>query len=196
MTTKQEYHIEVEVSGALAVDLLSKSSGLSRQAIKQAMKKGAVWLTRERATQRIRRADRTLKQGDKLHLYWDETVLQQQTVDATLIADEQAFSIWHKPYGMLSQGSKWGDHCTLNRWVEQHLKPQRPAFIVHRLDRAASGLMIIAHSRKTAASFTGLFQQHAIDKRYRAIVHGAFPDHLRLANPIDGKPALSHARRL
>ena len=63
--------------------LLGMSSGLSRQAIKQTMKKGAVWLTRGGATQHIRRADKALVSGDTLHLYWDESVLQQQPFDAT-----------------------------------------------------------------------------------------------------------------
>ncbi len=193
---KHEYHVEVHDPGRSAVDLLSDASGLSRQAVKRAMKKGAVWLSRGHGTQRIRRADKPLAGGDVLHLYWNEAVLEHQPDPAILIADEQLFSIWHKPYGMLSQGSKWGDHCTINRWVEQQLRPQRPAFIVHRLDRAASGLMIIAHSRKTAAWFTQQFQQCRLDKRYQAIVHGGFPEALTLTDPIDGRHAVSHAHLL
>ncbi len=54
------------------------------------------------------------------------------------------------PYGMLSQGSKWSDHCTIARFAQQHLTPERPVFIVHRLDRAATGLILIAHSKKTS----------------------------------------------
>ncbi len=189
---KFEKHIEIDTTDKTAVDILGESTDLTKQAIKQAMTKGAVWLTRKNHTQRIRRADKELKPGDILHIYYDQKVLEQQPDDAVLIADEGLYSIWYKPYGMLSQGSKWGDHCTINRWVEKNLQPQRSAFIVHRLDRAATGLMIIAHRKSTAAYFSRLFQQRQVDKKYQAIVHGKFPDYKKLDSQIDDKPALSH----
>ncbi len=160
------------------------------------MTKGAVWLTRNQNTQRIRRADKRLKPGDNLHLYYDDDVLKKQPDPAILIADEKLYSIWFKPYGVLSQGSKWGDHCTINRWVEKNLKPQRPAFIVHRLDRAATGLMIIAHQKKIAAYFSDLFQNCQVKKHYQAIVHGQFSSHKTLDSKINNKQALSHAKLL
>jgi tRNA pseudouridine32 synthase / 23S rRNA pseudouridine746 synthase len=193
---KFEKHFEVDSTNKTAVDILGESTELTRQAIKQAMNKGAVWLTRNKSTQRIRRADKPLKPGDELHLYFDQAVLEQPPEAATLIADEGLYSIWHKPYGMLSQGSKWGDHCTINRWVEKNLEPQRPAFIVHRLDRAATGLIIIAHQKKIAGYFSNLFQNRNIEKKYQAIVEGEFPDELRLNSEIGDKPALSQAKAI
>ncbi|OOZ43109.1 RluA family pseudouridine synthase, partial [Solemya elarraichensis gill symbiont] len=169
-------------------------SGLSKQAIKKVMGSGAVWHTRGKQTHRIRRAKKTLAGGDELHLYYDEAILAQQPIEAELIADETSFSIWFKPRGMLSQGSKWGDHCSIDRHVEMRM--QRPAFIVHRLDRHASGLMIIAHGKKVAAAFAKLFRERKIDKRYEAIVAGKFPDMLTMDAPVDDKAAISHARLL
>ena len=152
-------HIEINCTDKTAVDILGESTELTKQAIKQAMTKGAVWLSRKQGTQRVRRASKLLKPGDRLHIYYDEAVLEQHPACAVLISDEGLYSIWCKPYGMLSQGSKWGDHCTINRWIEKNLQPQRPAFIVHRLDRAATGLMIIAHQKKIAAYFSELFHR-------------------------------------
>jgi tRNA pseudouridine32 synthase / 23S rRNA pseudouridine746 synthase len=191
-----EQHLKIDTSDKTAVDTLELSTQLTRRAIKQAMTKGAVWLSRNKRTQRIRRADKPLKPGDELHLYFDQQVLEQPPEVATLVADEGIYSIWYKPYGMLSQGSKWGDHCTINRWVEKNLEPQRPAFIVHRLDRAATGLIIIAHQKKIAAYFSSLFQSRNIEKKYQAIVEGEFPDELRLNSDVENKPALSHARAI
>ncbi len=193
---KFEKHQKIALMDKTAVDILAESTKLTKQAIKQAMTKGAVWLTRNNSTQRIRRADKPLKPGDELHLYFDQKVLEQPPEAATLIADERLYSIWHKPYGMLCQGSKWGDHCTINRWVENNLEPQRPAFIVHRLDRAATGLIIIAHQKKIAAYFSNLFQNREIKKKYQAIVDSKFPDALKLTSDIENKPALSHAKLL
>jgi tRNA pseudouridine32 synthase/23S rRNA pseudouridine746 synthase len=95
---------------------------------------------------------------------------------------------------MYSQGTKWGDHCTIYRWAETNLEPQRPSFLVHRLDRAANGLMILAHSKKMAKIFSDLFKNRAIQKRYKATVTGHL-DELKLPytidSEIDNKPAVS-----
>jgi len=207
-TNKTEFHIAVEAEGKTAVELLAEATKLSKQKIKQAMQKGCVWLEKsgeqenqKQYTQRIRRAKKVLSVGETLHFYYDEKVLNAEPAEAVLISDKGDYSIWHKPSGMLSQGSKWGDHCTIYRWAEKHLKPERPAFIVHRLDRAASGLIIIAHKKKTAASFAQLFQEHKIDKRYRVRVEGDFSSILEreettktIDTKIENKPALSHAK--
>ncbi|MCW9015144.1 MAG: RNA pseudouridine synthase [Gammaproteobacteria bacterium] len=198
-TPKIECHITIENDGISAIDKLQQASGLSKQKIKQAMQKGAVWFTRGKKTQRLRRVKKHLKQNDILHCYYDEQVLSAVAPEPELIADEGDYSIWNKPYGLRSQGSKWGDHCTINRWVEINLKPQRPCFIVHRLDRAASGLIILAHTKAKAAYFSQLFRQRKIDKRYRAIVHGDFSvseNGKTIRRDIEGKKAVSHVKML
>lgn len=193
-TVHFECHPTVEQAGQSAIDLLAAHCALSRQKIKQAMQNGALWLQRGKQVRRLRRAKKALKAGDSLHFYYDANIQRQHVAPAKLVADEGQYSIWHKPYGMYSQGSRWGDHCTLYRFAEQQLRPERPAFIVHRLDRAASGLMILAHSKKTAAAFARLFQRHEIRKQYMAEVAAnltalALP--LEINHPIDGKAACS-----
>ncbi len=172
-------------------------SGFSHGQIKRAMHKGAVWIVRNKHVQRLRRVKKPLHIGDELHFYYDERVLSSVPPVAQLIADERGYTVWFKPFGMLSQGSKWGDHCALYRWVEQHLKPQRPAFIVHRLDRAATGLILLAHSKSVAAALAKQFQNHTIEKHYRVIVHGKFPNNrITMNSDLDGRSALSSAVRL
>jgi tRNA pseudouridine32 synthase/23S rRNA pseudouridine746 synthase len=192
--THIEQHLNIEKDMPGAVSCLSDATGLSKQLIKQAMHKGCVWLTRNQYTQRLRRAKRSLQAGDELHIYYDEKILSLEPNPAVLIANEGAYSLWYKPYGMYSQGSKWGDHCAINRWVEQ--QSGQPAFVVHRLDRAASGLMLIAQEKKAAAALADLFQSRAIDKRYQIIVHGHFPKSniaKKFDTLIDDKPATSYA---
>ncbi len=200
-TSPFELHLAVEHAGVTAVDMLAQATGLSRQHIKQVMQKGAVWLEEKGAgkPRRFRRAKKALAVGDKLHLYYDAEVLAETPAQPQLIVDEGAYSIWYKPCGLRSQGSKWGDHCTLQRWVEQNLTPQRPAFVVHRLDRAATGLIIIAHQKKVATALAGLFAKREVEKRYRVIVHGRFAAGAwpqKIDSTIDGRPACSFARLL
>lgn len=200
---KNEYHIPVKSDGVTAIDLLVDASKLSRQKVKLAMQKGCVWLESENYTQRLRRAKKELKANSILHCYYDEKILDAIPPVAQLISDEGSYSIWNKPYGMLSQGSKWADHCTINRWAEKHLQPERPAFIVHRLDRAASGLIIIAHKKKIAAQFATMFREHKIEKHYQVWVEGDFSTMVSDDSPIkiiteklDDKDAESHIKLL
>ena len=194
---RNEYHIEVVNSLSNSVELLADETGFSKQKIKQAMQKGAVWLTDSTGTHRLRRKSKKLYFDDVIHFYFDPDVLNEVVDDAILVSDEDAYSVWYKPRGMLSQGSKWGDHCAINRWIEQNLEPQRPAFIVHRLDRFASGLILIAHKKKTAAALAELFQKRKINKEYKVIVHGQFPEGtVTYDNDIDSKPAVSHVSLL
>jgi tRNA pseudouridine32 synthase/23S rRNA pseudouridine746 synthase len=191
---KIESHLTVASADQNAVTLLQEASGLSKQRIKFAMTQGAVWLTRGSTTQRLRRAKRPLSEGDELHLYYDAEILAETPAEPTLIADVGDYSVWNKPYGLRSQGSKWGDHCTVVRWAERHLQPQRPAFTVHRLDRAANGLILVAHTKRTAAALSKIFRSRSIEKRYLAVVAGDFPERpqpLRVDQAIDGKTAVS-----
>lgn len=196
MSTITELHITVDNAQANAVDILAEASGLSKQKLKLIMQRGAVWLTRSGHTQRLRRAKKALQLNDEIHLYYAPAVFEQQPSPAILIADEGDYSVWHKPYGMLSQGTKWGDHTSITRWAEQNLEPQRNAFIVHRLDRAATGLIMVAHSKKAAASLSALFEQRQVDKRYQAVVEGHWAEDKRIEQAIDDKPAVSHVRCL
>lgn len=185
-----EKHIPIESDQLTAVDVLAAHTELSKNQIKQAMQKGAVWLTHQQQTQRLRRAKNTLAKGDELHLYYDESILTSEPIPATMIADEDSYSIWYKPYGVYCQGSKWGDHCTINRIAEKQL--ERPCFIVHRLDRATTGLVIVAHKKKTTAALAALFEQRQVEKHYQAMVKGVFLEAQTINTPVGGKHAVSH----
>lgn len=189
-----EAYVLIESPEDSSVELLQRASGLSKQRVKLAMTQGAVWITRGRNTQRLRRVKRALRAGDEIHLYYNANILAEIPPEPTLIADVGGYSVWNKPRGLRSQGSKWGDHCTLVRWAERHLQPQRSAFTVHRLDRAANGLMLVAHSKSVAAALAALFKKREIEKRYHALVAGDFsaqPNPIRMQRPIDEKDATS-----
>jgi tRNA pseudouridine32 synthase/23S rRNA pseudouridine746 synthase len=183
------------------VSLLAEATGLSKQHLKQVMQKGAAWLEEKKTgkPRRLRRASKALSVGDELHLYYDANVLEALPPSPQLIADQGEYSVWYKPFGLRSQGSKWGDHCTVQRWVEQNLTPQRSAFVVHRLDRAATGLILIAHKKKVATELSRLFARREMEKRYQVIVRGRFPEGSwpqKIDSDIDGRHARSYASLL
>lgn len=164
-----------------ACEFLATFTSLSKIRIKDAMAKGAVWLKKSKhAQRRIRRAKIALKPGDQISMYYDSTLLSLMPQPAELISDQKRYSVWLKPAGLLSQGTKYGDHCALLRQVEQVYRPKREVYLVHRLDREVSGLVLLAHDRTAAAQMSDLFQKQQIIKRYAARVRG---------NPIESLPA-------
>ena len=197
------FTLEINVSDEKipAIDCLANQCQLSKRILKDCMTKGAVWLHRHGASHHqikpIRRGSNLLSSGDNLYLYYNPYVLAETPPTPTLLHDHEHYSIWYKPHGMLSHGSKWGDHCSITRWVEQHHQPQRPSYLVHRLDRATSGIMLIAHNKKVAAHLCAQFENRQTDKRYHAIVEGELPagEHT-LTDSIDGKSAHSQVTRI
>ena len=125
MSEPVEIHLPIESSEVASVELLHHATGLPKQRIKRAMTQGAVWLTRGRNTQRLRRAKRPLREGDELHLYYDADILAEVPAEPTLIADVGTYSVWQKPYGLRSQGSKWGR--SLHRRAVGRTAPQTRA---------------------------------------------------------------------
>lgn len=184
---------------ALFNSLDKTDNALNKAQLKQAISKGALWLTRGKHTQRLRRVKKIMQQGDELHLYYNETVLASEVKDAILISDEVNYSVWYKPFAMLSQGSKWSEHCTIARFAQQYFSNDRAVFVIHRLDKAATGLILIAHTKKAAQALTSMFESRTtnnsfLEKYYQIIVHG---NHSKNEQPqvittnVDGKSARS-----
>ena len=177
--------------------LLSEKTGLSQAKIKALMQKGGVWLLRGKTKQRLRRASKKLLEGDELALFYDPDILQRRVPEPQLVHDAGEYSIWFKPFGLSCQGSRWGDFSSIHRWVEVNYMSahaqQRPVHLVHRLDKATSGLLLLAHSKNSARLFSEMFAAHQLDKRYQAIVEGNAQQLLAHWTPVtakvDGKSA-------
>ena len=92
--------------------------------------------------------------------------------DDYIIEDNENFIVINKPTGIpVQSGTKSYKNIIdilKNSKYFENLKP----FIVHRLDKETSGLLIIAKNRKYAQLFTSLFRIRKIHKTYLAIVYG------------------------
>jgi tRNA pseudouridine32 synthase/23S rRNA pseudouridine746 synthase len=180
---------------ATAVEFIAEYSDISKVRIKDAMIKGAIWLKKARGKQyRIRRAKTTLKAGDILSFYYDEKLLAIIPPVAECISDQKRYSVWVKPAGLMTQGTSHGDHCSLLRGVELYFKNKRKVFLIHRLDREASGIVLVAHDKGSAGKLSGLFQDRSIVKHYRAQVLGNLTQNRSkdtIQIPLDGKTAIT-----
>ncbi|MBC8211711.1 MAG: RNA pseudouridine synthase [Gammaproteobacteria bacterium] len=186
-----EVHRPVLYKQQLALDLLQHYTELTRDELLLCFDNGAVWQETRGKPQRIYDPARVLSKGHKIHLYCNHSTLSPCPFVPVLVADLERFSIWNKPSGMLSQGSKWGDHWTLYRWIKQHHWPERETFITHRLDRFTQGLMIVAHDADTNKKLHRQFEGREIQKTYRAIVQGllAIGEQQTLTAPVDEREA-------
>jgi len=178
-----------------ACKFLAEFTALSKSRIKDAMGKGAVWLKKQKGKQhRIRRATAGLRPGDTLSIYYDQALLSKPPPLPELVSDRTRYSVWVKPAGLMSQGTKYGDHCSLLRQAELHFKTKRKVYLIHRLDREASGLVLLAHDQTAAGRLSRLFQKQQIIKRYTARVLGNLADTLagdKIDLELDGKSALT-----
>lgn len=180
------------------IDFLHRHSGLSKQQLKDAANKGAVLLRRDGAARRLRRAKAELRDGDRIELHYDREILALSPPAARCIDDRGGYSVWFKPAGMLAQGNDFGDHCALLRVAETAWQPPRKVWLIHRLDREACGLMVIAHTQSVAANLSRQFQHNQVRKRYRVQVRGDVAAERgsqgRIDTPLDGKPAVTDYR--
>jgi len=203
--TAQHFHISHQ-AGKSALDLLANETQLSKQLLKQYAQKGAVWIQRNATArkpskpERLRRLKKEVTVDQSLDFYYNPELLSQVPPPAILVKDFTDYSVWIKPRGMLSQGSKWADHTALYRWIEMNYQPNaqiRQSWIVHRLDRATHGLVLVAHTKKMAAALSRAFEENQVKKTYQAMVWGHLSSEVQtITHNIDGKTAISHVRLL
>jgi RluA family pseudouridine synthase len=92
---------------------------------------------------------------------------------------DDAVVVVEKPAGLLSMGSEREKEKTAYRILNTHLKnlmntPAQQIFIVHRLDRETSGLMMFARTESAQAVLQRNWK--AVIKRYLAVVEGVPAD--------------------
>lgn len=151
--------LEVEAGDPqIAIDFLVDNVNLSKSRLKDLMNKGGIWrvaLDGERT--RLRRAMSDIFVGEQIEIFYDEELLATKPVRPELVVDKEQYSIWNKPLGMPLKGNDWADFNCFERALELQFKGQRPLFWLNAFDYEASGLALIAHSRKAAAELSEQF---------------------------------------
>ena len=92
--------------------------------------------------------------------------------DDYVIEDNENFMVINKPTGIpVQSGTKSFKNIIDILKNTKYFQNSKP-FIVHRLDKETSGVLIIAKNRKFAQLFTSLFRIRKIHKTYLALVYG------------------------
>ena len=104
------------------------------------------------------------------------------TYDDYVIEDNENFIVINKPTGIpVQSGTKSFKNIIDILKNSKYFKNSKP-FIVHRLDKETSGILIIAKNRKFAQLFTSLFRIRKIHKTYLALVYGRVNKSIKVMN--------------
>jgi len=177
------------------LELLADKTPFSKMALKRLFAAGAVWINEGKTDRRVRKVKGTLKAGQKIKIYFDPNIKAVDMETLECIHDTHNWGVWYKPAGLLCQGTKYGDQYTLLRHVEKIIN--RMPYLVHRLDRETSGLIIMAYDRKSARFFSEQIRERQIQKFYQAEVKGIVENNEgEINSAIDEKEAITKYRVL
>lgn len=96
-------------------------------------------------------------------------------MDVTILHHGTHLLVINKPPGMLSQPDHTGDPdvVTLGKERLADAGDEDPFLgLIHRLDRPASGILVLARSSKAAADLSEQFRERLVEKRYLVLVEG------------------------
>jgi RluA family pseudouridine synthase len=99
---------------------------------------------------------------------------------SVLLADAHLAAV-DKPPGRIVVPGRGRAERTVREEAETLLGP---LWVVHRLDRGTSGVLLLARSADVHRTLCGLFERHRVAKRYLALVRGALAGDRRIDDPI------------
>lgn len=118
-----------------------------------------------------------------------------------LFEDDHVLAV-NKPSGLLIHRGLAADRDTLVRRVREYLGAEK-AHPVQRLDRATSGVVLLAKSPEMARILGAQLAEGRISKIYRVLVRGYAPEQMRIDHPVAPDPgskervdAVTEIRRL
>ncbi len=90
--------------------------------------------------------------------------------DCPVIFEDEALLVVNKPAGVLSVPGGFSPNVPDLRTILEPL--YGPLWIVHRLDKDTSGVVVLARTAETHRRLNLQFDNHVISKEYRAVVYG------------------------
>jgi 23S rRNA pseudouridine1911/1915/1917 synthase len=136
----------------------------------------------------ITKAGYKMRTGDVVVVDHDDELFKQiPEIDLEVIYEDEDCVVINKPAGLLTHSKgAFNPEATVATWLRGRLRSMQGerAGIVHRLDRATSGVMICAKTPEAHAWLQKQFSQRRVKKEYSAIISG----HLEPAEAIIDMP--------
>lgn len=113
-------------------------------------------------------------------------------IDLEILYEDKDCIVLHKPLGVLTHSKgAFNPEATVASFIRKRIKdfPGERAGIVHRLDRATSGVIICAKTPDALSWLQKQFSQRKVKKTYAAVVTGHMAEtHAIIDMPIERNP--------
>lgn len=157
--------------------LLGRLKGAPRSLVYRILRRGEVRVNKGRIKPHYR-----LQSGDTIRIP-PVRLDQRQTpkpgqralawITDSVLYEDQRLMVLNKPSGMAVHGGSGLSYGVIE--ALRALRPKAPYLeLVHRLDRDTSGCLVIAKRRSTLRTLHELLRTRQVDKRYLALVRGAW----------------------
>ncbi len=149
---------------------LAALTGQSRAAVRRIVELGGAWVD----GQRLRVLGRSLRAGQRLELHWAEPP-EDAVADldaAALLARGRAVLAVNKPAGVHCQGARHRWVGTLPELVARATGSSRAPEPVHRLDREASGVVLLAEAAAAVRTLSEHWRRRSVRKLYLGVARG------------------------
>ena len=157
-----------------------KISNVPQSLIEKSLRQGVI-----KVNNLIVKSAYKLKYKDKIYLYNfnpETTFLNKKKYVPTkkdiysseriIIENNENFVVINKPPGLPVQGGTKSNKNLVDNLSNSEVFKNSKPYIVHRIDKDTSGILIIAKTRKFAQLLTSLFRIRKIYKTYLAICYG------------------------
>tara|TARA_B110000967_G_C18852593_1_gene545435 strand:- start:685 stop:1599 length:915 start_codon:yes stop_codon:yes gene_type:complete len=105
---------------------------------------------------------------------------EKSKYDDFIIENNENFIVINKPAGIAVQsGTKSFKNIVDTLRKTKYFEDSKP-YIVHRLDKETSGILIVAKNREYAQLFTSLFRIRKIHKTYLAVAYGEVAKNIKI----------------
>lgn len=156
----------------LLVFLLESMDDKSRNAVKSILKRGQVAVDGRTTTQ----FDDPLRPGQKVNILTNEAAKRLGRLDGiSILHEDDALLVIYKDAGVLSMASKNPRDRNAYQQLTEYVKfehPRNRIFIVHRLDRETSGVMIYAKTEAVKDKLQENWHEDVKKRLYTAVVEG------------------------
>jgi len=161
----------VEKGDTLLAFVLSCLPRKSRNIIKTVLKDRQIFVEGKPISQ----FDYPLLPGQHVEVRWDKAAAHKPGQELKIIHEDDDLIVIDKPSGLLTVATDKEKRKTAYAMLSDYVKTQDPAnkiFIVHRLDRETSGLLLFAKNEKIKRQIQETWETTIAERAYVAVVEG------------------------
>ncbi len=161
----------LEQQDTILSSLISNLPHKNRKILKAVLKDGQVSVDKEV----VRQFDHPLMPGQRVEVKWDRDLKGKHLCKLDIIHIDQDIVVINKPSGLLTIATDKEKRKTAYSILSDFVKTEHPEnkiFIIHRIDRETSGLLMFARSEKVKQQIQKTWNATISERTYIGVVEG------------------------